>query len=98
MCDILLGTLEWPHFSNYKTIGIFPDAQGQLTPQSVVGSGRISNSNKEIQSIVEALDRPQHYTQIFQALKGSLLGSQWRDVNEIQRHPSFLKCPPYLQE
>ena len=26
-------------FSNYKSMGIFPDAQGQLTPQSLVPSG-----------------------------------------------------------
>ena len=26
-------------FSHYKTMGIFPDAQGQLTPQSLVESG-----------------------------------------------------------
>ena len=26
-------------FSHYKSIGIFPDAQGQLTPQSLVQSG-----------------------------------------------------------
>ena len=32
-------------FSHYKSMGIFSDAQGQLT-QSVVGSGRISNSSK----------------------------------------------------
>ena len=31
-------------FSHHKSIGIFPDAQGQLTPQSLVRSGRISNS------------------------------------------------------
>ena len=31
-------------FSHYKSMGIFPDAQGQLTPQSLVQSGRISNS------------------------------------------------------
>ena len=30
--------------SHYKSVGIFPDAQGQLTPQSLVRSGRISNS------------------------------------------------------
>ena len=30
-------------FSHYNSIGIFPDAQGQLTPQSLVRSGRISN-------------------------------------------------------
>ena len=30
-------------FSHYKSMGIFPDAQGQLTPQSLVQSGRVSN-------------------------------------------------------
>ena len=29
--------------SRYKSMGIFPDVQGQLTPQSLVRSGRISN-------------------------------------------------------
>ena len=32
------------HFSNFKSMGIFPNAQGQLTPQSLFRSGRISNS------------------------------------------------------
>ena len=32
-------------FSHYKFMGIFPDAQGHLTPQSLVRSGRISNSS-----------------------------------------------------
>ena len=31
-------------YSHYKCMGIFPDAQGQLTPQSLVRSGRIPNS------------------------------------------------------
>ena len=31
-------------FSHYKSMGIFPDAEGQRTPQSLVQSGRISNS------------------------------------------------------
>ena len=30
-------------FSHCKSMGIFPDAQGQLTPKSLVRSGRISN-------------------------------------------------------
>ena len=30
---------DYPH---YKSMGIFPDAQGQLIPQSLVRSGRIS--------------------------------------------------------
>ena len=33
-------------FSHYKSMGIFPDAQGQLTLQSTVRSGQISNSTK----------------------------------------------------
>ena len=33
-------------FSHYKSMGIFTDAQGQLTPQSLVRSGRISNSSE----------------------------------------------------
>ena len=33
-------------FSHYKSLGIFPDAQGQLTLQSLVRSGRISNSSE----------------------------------------------------
>ena len=31
-------------FSHYKSMGMFQDAQGQLTLQSLVRSGRISNS------------------------------------------------------
>ena len=33
-------------FSHYKSMGIFSDAQGQLTPQSLVRPGRISNSSE----------------------------------------------------
>ena len=33
-------------FPYYKSMGIFPDAQGQLTPQSLVRSGRILNSSE----------------------------------------------------
>ena len=33
-------------FSHYKSMGIFPVAQGQLTPQSLVRSSRISNSSE----------------------------------------------------
>ena len=32
-----VATTFWPqHFSHYKSMGIFPDAQGQLTPQSEI--------------------------------------------------------------
>ena len=33
-------------FPHYKSIGIFSDAQGQLTPHSLVRSGPISNSSE----------------------------------------------------
>ena len=36
--------LEWSQdFSHYKSMGIFQDAQGKLTPQSLVESGPNSN-------------------------------------------------------
>ena len=39
-----MKVLEWSqHISHYKSMGIFPDAQGQLTHKSLVGSCRISN-------------------------------------------------------
>ena len=38
-----IKVLEWSqHLSHYKSMGIFPDAQGQLTHKSLVGSCRIS--------------------------------------------------------
>ena len=38
---------KWQHrFPHYKSIGIFSDAQGHLTPLSVVRSGRTSNSSE----------------------------------------------------
>ena len=47
MIDSKMKELECSQdFSHYKSMGIFPDAQGQLTPQSLVRSGRISNSSK----------------------------------------------------
>ena len=39
-----MKVLEWSqHFSHYKSMGIFLDAQGQLTHKSLVRSCRISN-------------------------------------------------------
>ena len=39
-----MKVLEWSqHFSHYKSMEIFPDAQGQLTHKSLVGSCPISN-------------------------------------------------------
>ena len=74
MIDSKMKELECSQdFSNYKSMGIFPDAQGQLTPQPLVQSGRISNSSemlwmfslpanmKKIRSKMKALDRTQHF-------------------------------------
>ena len=39
-----MKVLEWSqHFSHYKSMGIFPDAQGQLTHKSLVQSCQIMN-------------------------------------------------------
>ena len=66
--------LEWSQdFSHNKYMGIFPDAQWQLTLQSLVRSGRISNSSemlwmfslpasmKKIRSKMKALEWSQHF-------------------------------------
>ena len=74
MIDSKMNELEWSQdFSHYKSMGIFPDAQGQLTPQSLVRSGRISNSSeilwmfllpasmKKIRLEMKALEWTQHF-------------------------------------
>ena len=74
MIDSKMKELERSQdFSHYKSMGIFPDAQGQLTPQSLVRSGRISNSSemlwmfslptsmKKIRSKMKALEWTQHF-------------------------------------
>ena len=39
-----MKALEWSqHFSNYKSMGIFPNAQGQLTHKSFIRYCPISN-------------------------------------------------------
>ena len=60
-------------FPHYKSMGIFPDAQGQLTPRSLVESGPNSNlseilwlsllpaSIKKIRSKMKALACSQHF-------------------------------------
>ena len=70
------------HISHCKSMGIFQNAQGQLTPQSFVGSGRNSISVQtlwlsllparmmKIRSKMKALEWPQGYTSIFQTFKG----------------------------
>ena len=47
MIDLKMKELECSQdFSRYKSMGIVSDAQWQLTPQSLVRSGRISNSSE----------------------------------------------------
>ena len=47
MIDSKMKKLECSQdFSNHKSMGIFPDAQGQLTPLSLVRSSRISKSSE----------------------------------------------------
>ena len=77
------GTRVVTQFSHYKSMGIFPDVQGQLTPQPEVGSGRISNLSqilrlsllparmRKIQSKIKALEWSQDYSLNFLTLKGS---------------------------
>ena len=73
MIDSIMKELECSQdFSHYKSMGIFPDAQWQLTPQSLVRSGRISNSSEmlwmfslpasmKIRSKMKALEWTQHF-------------------------------------
>ena len=74
MIDSKMKELECSQdFSHYKSMGIFPDAQGQLTPQSLDRSGRILNSSemlwmlllpasmKKIRSKMKALEGSQHF-------------------------------------
>ena len=74
MIDSKMKELECSQdFSHYKSMGIIPDAQGQLTPQTIVRSSRISNlsemllmfslpaSMKKIRSKMKALECSQHF-------------------------------------
>ena len=78
-----LKALEWSqHFYHYKFMGIFPNAQGHVTHKSLAGSCRLSNPYeilcvslltarmKKIRLKMKALEWSQHYSLIFQTLKG----------------------------
>ena len=48
-----MKVLEWSqHFSHYKSMGIFPDAQGQLTHKSLVQSCRISKPIRDFMVVL----------------------------------------------
>ena len=47
--QLKMKALEWSqHFSHCKFMGFFSDAQGQLSPQAMVGSGRISDLSESL--------------------------------------------------
>ena len=86
-------------FSHYKSMGIFPDANGQLTLQSMVRSCQISNSSKtlllsslpakmkKIRSKMKALECSQHYTSIFRRARADnsgVGGGIWSKFKLIQ--------------
>ena len=75
---LTMKVLEWSqHFSHYKSMGIFPDAQGQVTHKSLVGSCWISKPSgilwvylfparmKKIQSKMKEPEWSQHSLLIF---------------------------------
>ena len=79
-----MKVLEWSQpFSHYKSMGIFPNTQGQLTHKSLVGDCPTSIPSKilwvsllparmmKIQSKMKALEWSQDYSVIFHRLKGS---------------------------
>ena len=77
-------------------MGIFPDAQGQLTPQSLVRSGRISNSSeilwmsslpasmKKIRSKMKALEWTQHFPHYNSMVAMETSGRIWLNFELIQ--------------
>ena len=83
-------------FSHYKSMGIFPDAQGQLTPQSLVRSGQISNSSeilwmsslpasmKKIRSKMKALEWTQHFPHYDSMVAMETSGRIWPNFELIQ--------------
>ena len=78
-----LKVLEWlQYFSHYKSIGLFPNAQGQVThkpfAQILLNFKPIQDmgllvacKNEEDQSKINELEWSQHYSLIFKMLKGS---------------------------
>ena len=79
-----MKVLEWSQrFSQYKSMEIFPNAQGQLTHKSFVWYCPILNPSeilwvsllperiKKIESKMKAPEWSQHYSLIFHTLKGS---------------------------
>ena len=100
MIDSNMKELECSQdFSHYKSMGNFPDAQGQLTSQSLVQSGRISNlsemlwmlsllaSMKKIRSKMKALEWTQHFPHYNPMGAICCHGNQSSDPNAINPPP-----------
>ena len=84
LVHLKIKALEWSqHFSHYKTIEIFPDTQGELTPQPEVRSGRMLNPSKilglsllsarmkRIQQKIKALEWSQEYPLFFRCSRAT---------------------------
>ena len=92
------------NYSHYKSMGIFPDAQGQLTPQSLVRSGRISNSSemlwmfslpasmKKTRSKMKALECSQHFPHCNPM--GAIVAMETRVPILPGPKPNAIKPPP----
>ena len=114
MIDSKMKELECSQdFSRYKSIGIFPDAQGQLTLQSLVRSCQISNSvetlwlsslpekMKKIRSKIEELECSQHYTSIFQRVRAdnsAVLGPIWPNFELVRDVMNVLVTCKYEED
>ena len=72
-------------YSHYKSMGIFPDAQGQLTPQSLVRSGRISNSSEMLwmSSLPESIKKIRSKMKV---LEWSQAFSHYNSIGAIRCH------------
>ena len=71
-------------FSHYKSMEIFSDAQGQLTPQSLVRSGRISNSFEMLQmsSLPESMKK----------IKSKLKALEWSQAFSHYKSMGAIRC------
>ena len=87
-------------FSHYN-MGIFSEAQGQVTHKSLIGSCQISNPSKilwlsllparmkKIHSKMKAVEWSQHYSLIFSDTQGQLTPKSVMEFCRTQTHPSF---------
>ena len=91
-----------PTYPHCMFMGIFPIAQGQLTPHSVVGSGRNSNSVGTLRACKNEEDPIKNESaRVAIRLYVNFSDVQWQiwwDLVEIRTHSSIYACPNYLQE